>query len=191
MNAHNLRAYSKEESMKLSGLKHIRRLLLAVILILAAGYVSAVIKYQCEIPIYQVYSCLKLFIQENKRMPTSQKELMEKGYLRVEGEDDKHFYSIRCDHTEVFTRVPAAENEKIPECWLIVPYMEFFIRYGIQKDDLFIRDDIVCDKITGEKVLLFTGPKSFILSGTYRKLSTALYKELMKNEGKGIGEEKK
>jgi hypothetical protein len=164
--------------MKLIGSKRIQSLLCLVILVIVVGYVLMKIKYSCEIPVYQVYSCLKIFIQENHRMPVSQAELMEKDYLRVETQDNKKYYSVRCDVIEIVTRLPS-KNETIVGSWVPAPFMKFFIRYGIQKDDLIERDHGLYDDATGEKVLLFTGPKSFLLSSTYNNLSVALYKELI------------
>lgn len=162
----------------MTGLKHIRRLLLGVVLIIVVGYVLMNVKYQFEIPVYQVYSCLKLFIQEHQRMPVSQQELEEKGYLMVEMDDQKSYYSLRCDIIEVITRVPS--KNKLEGDLLRAPFRSFSIQYGIDKDDLVKKNGVLYNKTTGEAVLLFTGSRFSLLSGTYRKLSAVLYDELVK-----------
>lgn len=170
-----------KDSMKLNGLRQIRRIFCLIALIAVAGYFLLKIKYNCEVPVYQVYSCLKLFIQENKRMPLSQQELVEGGYLRIEEKDKERYYLIRCDLVEVVTRLPAENNKYASRSWTKIPFTRFFIRYGIQKDDYVLRNHILCDTITDEKILLFTGPWSCFLSGTYQKLSADLYMELVKS----------
>jgi hypothetical protein len=163
--------------MKLFRLKKVR-ILLCLVVVIIAGYILQKIKYNCEVPIYQIYSCLKLYIQENKGvLPASQEELMKKGYLRVEANDRGKYYSVRCDLIEIVTRLPT-ENKNNPEFWIKISFTNFFIRYGILKDDFVVRNNTLYDKTTGEKVLLFTGPWSSVLSGTYNTLSVALYNEI-------------
>ncbi|HOQ03752.1 MAG TPA: hypothetical protein PKY88_00865 [Anaerohalosphaeraceae bacterium] len=64
--------------------------------------------------------------------------------------------------------------------WSRAPFEKFFIRYGINKNDLAEKNGVLLDRKTGQAVLLFTGLWSSLLSKTYRKLSTALYMELVK-----------
>ncbi|MEJ5261012.1 MAG: hypothetical protein WHS88_12565 [Anaerohalosphaeraceae bacterium] len=125
-------------------------------------------------------------------MPLSRQELLEKGYLKAETETHKEIYEVRCDILEVISRIPAEDKEGKMEGTLSrAPFDKFFIRYGIDKNDLTEKNGVLHDKKTGKTVLLFTGPWSSFLSRTYQKLSTALYKELMKDEETRTGAEKK
>ena len=126
---------------------------------------------------WSVERLISEYIQENDgQFPRSQKDLMEKGYLKIEYKEGRPKY---------FNKVTFYQQAKWQE-WPV--HLEWFtIRYGAKKEDFIVVDGALCEK-NRQEVFLLDGPYNRkmepALRRTYRMISLKWY-ELMKGESQG------
>lgn len=97
---------------------------------------------------WSIESIISEFIRENGgRFPNNQQELIEKGYIKVEYDNEKPKYFVKMKYGN---RVE----------WQVWPvHLEWFtIQYGAKKEDFFIADNRLYDKNTNKVVFLLDGP---------------------------------
>lgn len=151
----------------------------AIVLSATLGwYACAKIRYQLELPLYQMASCLRLYIREFHTFPQSRDDLIQKGYLKIDRSDGQESYSVRFDLVEAITR--KTTDKTVSTTWYEIDFSSFTLRYGAAVDTLFLKEGVLYQKSDGKPVLLFDGPRKWLLSGTYSRLSAELYRE-MKN----------
>ena len=149
---------------------------LALALVFSGWYVFGKIRYHIELPLYQISSCLRLYIREHQQFPVSQESLINKGYLKIEKSEHQTKYRVKCDLVEVITREP---TEKIvPTKWMEVPLQKFDIQYGVDINELLVKRDVLYDNNSDQAIFLLSGPHPFFLSRAYRKISLSLYEEM-------------
>ena len=156
------------------------KLLLVVFFILvltfSGWYIFEKIKYNLEIPLYQISSCLHLYIQEHQKFPTDQEDLVSKGYLRIEKSKNNTKYQVKCDLVEVITR--ESTNKTVPTTWTETPFQKFDIQYSVQIDELLIKEGVLYNINADQKSFLLSGPHRFLLSRAYQEISLSLYEEM-------------
>jgi len=159
-----------------------RWLLLALCWFLVAWYAKEKAVYNLEIPVFQVGTCLRLYIRDHHgQFPNSRLDL-ENGYLRIDEVAGKFSYHVRGDLVETMTREVAKQS--VEGNWMPCPFDKFQVRYGSSKSNIALRDGQLYDRTTGKRVLLLTGPHPLLLRRTYEALSLSLFNELRHPEDK-------
>jgi len=163
--------------------KKTKRIISICIFFIIFTYLLTIVKYQLEMPIYKMFSCLKLYVNENDgNLPLNQQDLVNKGYLLVEKGAVNNRYVVKCDMVEIITR--DVSKKKNAGSTASIDFAKFWIRYGIESNSLYINRGKVYDKVTNKPLLLFSGPFDCVLRSTYNRLSVELYNHMVNEKEK-------
>ena len=116
------------------------------------------------------------YIKENAgQFPESQQDLISKRYLKVEYEKGIPQY---------FNKITYNNQQMEWQEWPV--HLEWFtVRYGVQKEDFFVKNEVLYEKNNGQEVFLLDGPynRRFepTLRRTYRMISLKWYELMAEN----------
>lgn len=115
-----------------------------------------------------IENALNAYIYKNKNMPSSEHELLEIGYMHIDG-------NIYLFHS--FESMSDAKK------WIRVYYYDFFdIAYGIDLSQVEQRGRRLYKLDSNEQILLIDGPCNFIFNDMYENISLNWYKLATDNE---------
>ena len=118
---------------------------------------------------YLLFASLQGYIEENEgQFPANEDDLVSQGFLRKTEVPDGTAYEVR-----------AGLGPRVPwhRCYL---FPELTVAYGVQAQNIEVRDNQLCDKMTDQRLYLIDGPRKWPISHIYAGFSKDLY-EIMLN----------
>ena len=99
------------------------------------------------------------------RLPETQQELIDHGYLRERKQGDQSVWEYR----------------EGSQPWIEIPeFAGITVNYGLQMSNVRVTKETLRRRVTGEEVFFFRGPPDELLDETCRQCSVRLYQMLLK-----------
>jgi len=149
-------------------------LLLLLLLLLSIVIIKIIISvayynHRYEGCAYDITRLLICYVKENQgKLPETEDDLVRSGYFRKITKNDDIIYEFRYDNN-------LGENEG----WNHLSHMEEFkIYYGVDLNDLEVRNGKLYNKSTNSVFVFFEGPRKYLLPRFYRKMSMEIYNSI-------------